>query len=146
MKTLNEPNSIKIIKTELYRVQPNVLPKYLKLFPKDRNVARQLVNLHKSSSQLPRWFSAGHFHGFSTYSLASPIPPAVIANVASFSGISGLVKQTNKQKKKQETCGLNAVVEQSPKCCKCKQPGILQRLYTYVQTVKRDQYYEEWTM
>lgn len=121
------------------RVHPNVHPKYLKWFPKGKNAAR-----HKSSSQLPRWFSAVHLHGFSAYSLASPIPPAVMANVASFSGISGL--EEKKKKKNKALVGfptLNAVVKESPKCCRCKQPGILQHLHTDVQTVERDRYYQD---
>lgn len=54
-----------------------------------------------------------------------------------------------KKKRKKELVGfpmLNAVVKQPPKCCKCKQPGILPHLYNYEQTVELDQSYQDQKM
>lgn len=53
-----------------------------------RGKTATFTNLHPNL--LPWRLSAVRLHEFPAYSLASPIPPGVIANVASFSGISGL--------------------------------------------------------
>lgn len=75
-----------------------------------RGKTATFTNLHPNL--MPWRLSAVRLHEFPAYSLASPIPPGVIANVASFSGISGLGGVGGGGRKQQV---LNVVTEPSPK-------------------------------